>query len=570
MANTYFEQLRQQGLAQAPSRSFQQDVDETFGRYVSGQRLTPGQGKYEGETFEQRQQEFGFQTQDAPLFDIGSLGRGIAQAGQAAWEGAGKAASGLGEFAGSGLGLAGNLMGGGPEAERQELLKSFSSGGFKALEGGADIVGGTFGGMVEAIPSPHLREGLRFAGGEVGRAVGPAMSGGIDVAAEAFGADPDDPRYQQIKKGAFDTLAIVTAPAAFTGMGKLATSAARMGAKGATKAGQAAAGAIRPVTSSLPTFKAPTIKGSALKKASEAAKARVTSIDSAADALRKSTSARNVRQASIKTGLERADIKLMSGASKADARKMFNIAKQNVGKRGPTIKPTDVPGKKIADSIGFLQKIDKTAGAKLGDIVKKIGNKNLNVKPVLSDFMDQTKRLGVSIGKNGKLEFGNSIIKNSSTARRAVAAVYDDLAKYMKNPMAKVKDLDKMRKSLFELQDDLMKAQGGATKEALNFISRSRSNMNKAISNLDSSYGKYAKQVAKSKTGIEEINKYLGIKDPTDAVSIGMRSGEVARRVMGNASARPITELSKLERILRSLLVLNALIRVSRTTFSRT
>ncbi|GAG60016.1 unnamed protein product, partial [marine sediment metagenome] len=92
------------GMGQPLAGDMKSQVDQAFGQYYKGQKLTPGpSGTYAGETPQLRAEELEFRKQQGGYDPIGSLGRGLETAVTGAAENIPRFFGGIGEFVKSGV-----------------------------------------------------------------------------------------------------------------------------------------------------------------------------------------------------------------------------------------------------------------------------------------------------------------------------------------------------------------------------------------------------------------------------------------------------------------------------------
>lgn len=250
----------------------------------------------------------------------------------------------------------------------------------------------------------------------------------------------------------------------------------------------------------------------------------------------------------VSTGLSKPDVKRITSAdegTKTAFERQFNIAEQTQGQRGADTRPIQVAGEDLTKRAEFLQKQRNTVGANKARELEKLPDNPIDITEQVDSFMESLEKKGIKVGENG-LDFTESIIRNDKAAQDAINKVIDD---FLPDATGKVlmtpQQIERARQRIFyDLDLDIPKAFKDFAKTT---IEPFRTNVFKPLEKLSPRLARLNKEYATMTDALKKFVNYLGYKGRLDDISRdSLRAGEIASRILGNASARPKEVIEKL------------------------
>lgn len=457
-----------------------------------------------------------------------TLGRflgGITSAGQ---RGLGDFASGLGTMAGAGVeaaALAPQVFG--PEGGSQETTQKmqdiskrfFSGGGLKAIQGLGMVGGAPVVGALDAFTTDEQKQAM--AGGIQG------ISNAVDDAFRSAGIDPNSAEVSNIKQGIL------------AGLDVAGLKGASMGAKGAKGLlGQAddlakqAAGRFDDV---LPSG----VKLPDMGKFTPArAKNPTTLAQSALTGKVRPVVEKLVGMADDNTKrFVRVNTELVRNAPREvkNVMKQLQEAAKKVSNGQAVPSPKEIVGSRATSAAEALLAQRQNAGGKIGDLIK--GNKTpINMKQMTDDIFASLKSDRVKIGRGG-LDFSMSRYADDAAAKGVVERVFRFIAdKQNKKGVATFipEDIQVLRDQIRAL-----KPAPGITSSAGNLINKIDKQLKGLLTENVPGYAPLAKKYAETTKSLDGFAKLLG-KQVDDITAADVRAGEIANRLLGAASDRPM------------------------------
>lgn len=260
----------------------------------------------------------------------------------------------------------------------------------------------------------------------------------------------------------------------------------------------------------------------------------------------------------LKQGIPERDVSIMQSMSQSDrnaAKEMVKIAKEVSDSGIATQRQQEVVGKAFFKRVKDVEALNKAAGSQIDDIARtKLAGVKVNASAATDDFFNQLERSGVDVDQLRLAEsaedvaraFDGSDFEGITAAQRAIKTVLKRV-----DPALDGADLDGLAlhraKRFIYNQVEYGKSSEGLTGQAENLLK----GLAKGIDDtLDTQFTDYAAANTQYKDSIEALSEmrrligrdYLGSQDIAN-----LRAGEVMNRLLGNASAKPLSALQNLE-----------------------
>lgn len=251
----------------------------------------------------------------------------------------------------------------------------------------------------------------------------------------------------------------------------------------------------------------------------------------------------------IRTGLDESVLNFVKSSDTESVKaykKMTQLAKEGVGNlRGPQAK--EVVGKTILDkAVTPVIKRRDVLGKEIGDLIEKLPGADtpISIQKELDEFTKILENVGVKVGsednelldlitKGGKLYADNTAVKGD-------LAAYRNMYNRIKDGVATPRELHKIRQATFKELGLAKARQQTFSDQADDIAEQFRSILARPIEALDKRYMPLNVEYAKTMKALTDFVKYTGYKGDISKLSTqALRVGEVAQRVLGNASARP-------------------------------
>lgn len=267
-------------------------------------------------------------------------------------------------------------------------------------------------------------------------------------------------------------------------------------------------------------------------------------------------------QALLKQGIQDTDVAIMQSFSPDDiaaAKKMVPIAKETARTGLPNQRQQEIVGEAFMKRAKDVEKLNKTAGGEIDDIARtQLAGKQVNAAKATDDFFNQLERDGVDIdalrlAKNKEeiaQAFEGSAFEGLDTIQRTIKTVLKRVDPDLDG--AKMDGLALHRaKRFIDNQVTYGKNAEGLTGDAERLLKGLRASIDDV---LDTTFPDYNAANTKYKDTIEtldEMRKLIGVDLLGSGNITDRRAGEVMGRLLGNASARPLSALQNLENVSR-------------------
>lgn len=252
-------------------------------------------------------------------------------------------------------------------------------------------------------------------------------------------------------------------------------------------------------------------------------------------------------QNAVKYNIPQEDASLINTANRSTKKEMARMvdAYENFKANPRTAnRPENIIGENIMKKVKVVSDNSKKISGQINDTVKKIATKKVSTEDVGSQFLDDLQRIGVNIDDTGKLDFSNSIIKNSKSEQSIIEDVWNELNKDLT-----AGDAHLLRQRWFN-DLDLAKQQGQITGTVPQVVNKVRSGLMKSISDVSKEYSDLSKQEAIILKSLRDFTNLVGKKWTGKADDIlQLRVGEIANRLTGKASADAYAILNQIDHL---------------------
>jgi len=218
-------------------------------------------------------------------------------------------------------------------------------------------------------------------------------------------------------------------------------------------------------------------------------------------------------------------------------RQAVDLAKTKEGALDSKVQPKEVAGRAFMEPVNFLLKQRDSVGAKLGAVRQKLSTQKIDINPQFREFQRfLTENYGLLIDKSGNLMRGAGRVADSDM--KEIQRIYDDLRPtVLGGAKRSQKWIDEWSQRTFKEYDLRQAREKTFSDDVTRVAEKARSTLKKA---MPDEYNKLSTTYAETMRPIQEVVKLLGYKGDIDKLSTKeLKAGEVALRVLGNASSRP-------------------------------
>lgn len=260
----------------------------------------------------------------------------------------------------------------------------------------------------------------------------------------------------------------------------------------------------------------------------------------------------------LKQGVPDRDVAIMQSFSPEDtkaAKEMVKIAKEVSDTGLATRRQQEVVGKAFMRRAKDIELLNKQAGAQIDDVARKqLSGVRVNASAATDDFFNQLERAGVDVDtlRLAKTQddiaqaFAGSDFEGLGTVQKTLKTVLNRVDDNLSGA-----DMDGLQlhrvKRFIDNQVTYGKNAEGLTGDAERLLKVLRANIDDVLDGQFPDYNKANTQYRDTITAIDEMRRIIG-KDYLGSQDIAnLRAGEVMNRLLGNASARPLSALQNLE-----------------------
>lgn len=246
----------------------------------------------------------------------------------------------------------------------------------------------------------------------------------------------------------------------------------------------------------------------------------------------------DIAKEAVKQGIPEADVALVKSATPEDKSKMLKMLdlreKQLTNKRF-TDRATDVAGETFMTTAKHLEKTNKEAAKRLDQVALSLAGKKVDSTPALQMFGQQLETQGITLGKNGMLNYKGSNFENLPSVQKLINEVWRRALK-----VSKTQDGLQLHRTKTYIDEivDYGKVKEGLSGRAQRVLKNFRHEID-AI--LDANFANYNKANTKYSDTIKELDKIaktLKVNFKAGEQFANTKVGVALRRVLGNAQSR--------------------------------
>lgn len=254
----------------------------------------------------------------------------------------------------------------------------------------------------------------------------------------------------------------------------------------------------------------------------------------------------------LKAGIADQDIAFIKNSSPED-RKIFDramkVAEQASKDKTYSKQPIEEAGKVLVDQVKTINKARQQVGAELGALRGKLANTPVNLGETTTNFMKDLTEAGVQVGQDGSLDFSASKYANVPDIQKALSSAYQRVNALGDAPTAKMADT--IRQQL-GTEVDLASMSGTMDKSAKRIFQRLYGGLGDNITLIDPKYAELSQKYSSLNGAMEDFQRVLGKDFKATDLNSSLRAGEVGRRILGNASARPLAIVQTIQDLARA------------------
>lgn len=267
-------------------------------------------------------------------------------------------------------------------------------------------------------------------------------------------------------------------------------------------------------------------------------------------------------QTLLRQGIEDTDVAIMQSFSPADkkaAQEMVSIAKETARTGIPNQRQQEVVGKAFMQRVKDVETLNRNAGGQIDDIARtKLSGQQVNAAKATDQFFNQLERDGVDIDAlrlaSSKEEiaqaFEGSAYEGLDTVQRTLKTVLKRV-----DPDLGGANMDGLAlhraKRFIDNQVTYGKNAEGLVGDAERLLKGLRSSIDDVLDTTFPDYNKANVQYRDSIQALDEVRRLIG-RDFVGSNDIAnLRAGEVMNRLLGQASAKPMSTLQNLENTAR-------------------
>lgn len=253
----------------------------------------------------------------------------------------------------------------------------------------------------------------------------------------------------------------------------------------------------------------------------------------------------------LKAGISDQDVAFIKNASPED-RKIFDramkVAEQASKDKTYSKQPIEEAGKVLVDQVKTINKARQQVGSELGALRGKLATTPVNLTDTTTNFLNDLSEAGVQVTDKG-LDFSSSKYANVPEIQKALTSAYARVNALGDAPTAKMADT--IRQQL-GTEVDLGSMAGTMDKSAKRILQRLYGGLGENITLIDPKYAELSQKYSALNGAMEDFQRVLGKDFKATDLHSSLRAGEVGRRILGNASARPLSLVQTIQDLARA------------------
>lgn len=252
----------------------------------------------------------------------------------------------------------------------------------------------------------------------------------------------------------------------------------------------------------------------------------------------------------LKSGISDQDIAFIKNAS-ADDKKIFDkamkVAKQAAKDKTYSRQPVEQAGKVLIEQADTVEGARQKVGHELGVLRAKLGDSPVTITDTADVFYKDLDDAGIKVTNDG-LDFSNSKYANVPKIQKIIESVHKRIASL--GDESNVKTVDMIRQQL-GTEVDLGTLEGNLDKSAKRILQKVYGGLGDNIAYINTDYAELSNEYSKLTSAMDYFQRALGKDFEATNINSSLRAGEVGRRILGNASSRPLTIVENIQDLAR-------------------
>lgn len=253
----------------------------------------------------------------------------------------------------------------------------------------------------------------------------------------------------------------------------------------------------------------------------------------------------------LKSGIADQDIAFIKNAS-AEDKKIFTramkVAEQASKDKTYSRQPIEQAGKVLIEQADTVEGARQKVGHELGTLRAKLGDTPVAVTDTADIFYKDLDDAGIKITKDG-LDFSNSKYANVPKVQKIIESVHKRISAL--GDESNVKTVDMIRQQL-GTEVDLETLEGNLDKSAKRILQKVYGGLGDNIAYIDTDYAELSNEYSKLTSAMDYFQRVLGKDFEATNINSSLRAGEVGRRILGNASSRPLAIVENIQDLARA------------------
>lgn len=253
----------------------------------------------------------------------------------------------------------------------------------------------------------------------------------------------------------------------------------------------------------------------------------------------------------LKSGISDQDIAFMKNASPEDKKifdKAMKVAEQASKDKTYSRQPVEQAGKVLIDQANTVEGARQKVGQDLGTLRAKLGDTPVTITDTADIFYKDLSDAGIRITNDG-LDFSNSKYANVPKVQKVIESVHERIAGL--GDQSNVKTVDMIRQQL-GTEVDLGTLEGNLDKSAKRILQKVYGGLGDNIAYINTDYAELSNEYSKLTSAMDYFQRSLGKDFEATNINSSLRAGEVGRRILGNASSRPLAVVENIQDLARA------------------
>ncbi len=252
----------------------------------------------------------------------------------------------------------------------------------------------------------------------------------------------------------------------------------------------------------------------------------------------------------LKAGISDQDVAFIKNASPEDKQifdKAMKVAEQASKDKTYSRQPVEQAGKILIDQANTVEGARQKVGYELGTLRAKLGDTPVTITDTADAFYKDLDDAGIQVTKEG-LDFSKSKYANVPKIQKILESVHDRISGI--GDESNVKTVDMIRQQL-GTEVDLGTLEGNLDKSAKRILQKVYGGLGDNIAYIDTDYAELSNEYSKLTSAMDYFQRALGKDFEATNINSSLRAGEVGRRILGNASSRPLTIVETIQDLAR-------------------